>query len=211
MKIIFKYQILYAVLLFVSVDNIAQNYGQYEKDCDARCKYEKYMKKQNSSSGISSTSFLDLGLSLDCISRDRDGISPFAIAYTEKFSAENTILVFDTLDECESALSKDLMVIPGADDFYLICATQDEDGLSPYGLFSYEISTGEIYKEDYVYDSIANCETAITEAYQEGESLYVCTSVDDDGIAPWGIIEVGVGFVGDEFETFQACMNRLNS
>ena len=46
MKIIFKYQILYAVLLFVSVDNIAQNYGQYEKECDARCKYEKYMKKQ---------------------------------------------------------------------------------------------------------------------------------------------------------------------
>ena len=123
-----------------------------------------------------------------------------AIAYTEKFMLK-IINVFDTLMNVSLRLARS----------YIFFIHFTEDGLSPYGLFSYEISTGEIYKENYVYDSIANCETAITEAYQEGESLYVCTSVDDDGIAPWGIIEVGVGFVGDEFETFQACMNRLNS
>jgi hypothetical protein len=207
MKIKFKYKILCALLLFASVDNIAQNYGQYEKDCDARCKYERYMQSQNKKNGAQSLS--NLG-SFECIAKDRDGISPFVVSDTESGYYDDTPIVFDTLDECEYAMTQELYTFEGYDDYLGLCATYDEDGLSPYGVFTYEISTGTFYNAEMVYDSMNNCDLALTEIVSDGDTLYTCASVDADGLSPWAVMDLDSGaYVSDEFDSFEACMYLL--
>tara|TARA_A100001234_G_scaffold202186_1_gene195475 strand:+ start:946 stop:1578 length:633 start_codon:yes stop_codon:yes gene_type:complete len=207
MKIKFKYKILYALLLFVSVDNIAQNYGQYEKDCDARCKYERYMESKNKKNRVESLS--NLG-SFECIAKDRDGISPFAVSDTGSGYYDDTPIVFDTLNECEYALTQELFTFEGYDDYLGICATQDEDGLSPYGVFTYEISTGTFYNAEMVYDSMSNCDLAMRNIISDGDTIYSCASVDADGLSPWAIMDLGSGaYVSEEFDSFEVCMFYL--
>lgn len=201
MKIIFKFRMLLALLALISFDNFAQ------EDCDATCKYERYMAQKDKKNKPSST-LRDYG-SYQCVSRDRDGIEPYAVAVDGDFDYVNTPLVFDRENECLDALDKDLFVVEGYEDYPAICATQDSDGIGPYGVFILDISSGDITSIDMVYEYMQECETAMEEIIYDDEMPLTCASVDADGIAPWGIMNLDDGSILNEFDTFDGCMNNL--
>ena len=155
-----------------------------------------------------------------CVSRDSDGISPYAFAIQQD-TFELDIYddaVFNTMRECESALSEP---IETADNQQYFCASRDADGLSPYDVFRWDVDSSLLGGSTYIdfqqlgliTSSIRECENSIENVSIRSGRAFICASVDNDGIYPFSMFELNENPdpVGQEYSSLNDCFGSVAS
>ncbi|MFL2538727.1 MAG: hypothetical protein ACJ0RU_04470 [Candidatus Rariloculaceae bacterium] len=153
-----------------------------------------------------------------CTSRDSDGLSPYAFAIQED-TFEIDIYddaVFDSMRECESALSEPIEAVDGEQYF---CASRDADGLSPYDVFRWNVESSFFGGDTFIdfdqlgliTDSIRECENSIENVSIRNDRAFACASRDADGLSPYSVFELieNPGPVGQVHDRLNDCVNSL--
>ena len=153
-----------------------------------------------------------------CTSRDSDGLSPYAFAIQQD-TFEIDIYddaVFDTMRECEAALSEPIEAVDGEQYF---CASRDADGLSPYDVFRWNVESSffggstliDFDQLGLITNTIRECENILENVVIRSDRAFTCASRDHDGISPYSIFELieNPAPVGQVHDNLNSCVNSL--
>jgi hypothetical protein len=147
-----------------------------------------------------------------CGSKDKDGLSPYAIFRVDQKSNETakTDAVFGKIEHCNKAL-KEPLSLPGKGQFF--CASKDEDGLNPNILFKWiseNDSRNGLQKLTVVNGEISDCELSIENSKLREGNLFICGSKDKDGLSPYAIFNVLTGETsGGDFNSLSGCIKSM--
>ena len=152
-----------------------------------------------------------------CTSRDSDGIAPYAFAMElDTFELDVSDAVFDTMRECEAALSEP---IEAADGEQFFCASRDADGISPFDVFRWNVESSFLGGSTFVdfdqlgliTNTIRECENSLENVTIRSGRAFICASRDNDGISPYSVFPISENPdpVGRVHDSLEVCIDSL--
>jgi len=147
-----------------------------------------------------------------CGSKDRDGLSPYAFFLEDKndLTTELSFATFGELEGCNNALSNPIIIDKIG---FFFCASKDKDGLPPISLFQWvykDTKPVEFKNLKFITSSSYECEQSVTNLGMRNDNLFICASLDQDGLPPYAIFDFKTGTAIERiFKNLGECINTL--